>query len=75
MRAAAAFLGVLELGDFAIAFPLSSGRIQRCAEGTAPDESESYLNLRKLNASVFRLFREDATPFAPGRRSSDAENL
>jgi hypothetical protein len=66
MLGAAAFLGDLALGDFGIAFPLSDGRIQRCSAKPEPDESESYLKLRKFRARVFALFREDETPREQG---------
>jgi hypothetical protein len=69
MRGAAAFLAELVLGDFAIVFPLSCVRIQHYSEEPAPDESESYLNLRKFHASVFGLFREEQTPRASGQGS------
>jgi hypothetical protein len=54
-------------GILPFAFPLSCARIQRCAESLELDESESYLILTKLNASVFAVFREKETPFAMGR--------
>jgi hypothetical protein len=61
MRGATVVVGVFDLGDFAIAFPLSFGGIQRCKECPAPDESESYLKSGKFQASVFRVFREEET--------------